>query len=92
MPLSSRVHIVSPKKSFEFINRAIIRPVQALDAFTVDMNDNNFRIETELKYKFHRHFGVSYVNVVRSNQRNENRGVSDSEITHGFLADYEKRF
>ena len=70
-----------------------VRPIQELDGISIDTSDLNLRAETEVAYRFHQNFNVSYVNLVRNDRRSERLSTyPETEITHRITVGYEKRF
>ena len=81
------------RKKMEVIHTSFVRPIQETDSFSIDFSDINLRLETEIKYKFHHTFSVSYVNLILNDQRiKRNHRLPETEITHMMTVNYEKMF
>ena len=80
-------------KKMNLTNMTFVRPIQELDGLGIDFSDLNLRIETEMKYQFHRHFHASYINLIRNDRRSKLlSSYPETEITHRMTVGYEKRF
>ena len=81
------------EKRMELSNMTLVRPIQKLNGVGIDFSDINLRVETEMKYRFHRYFSGSYINLVLNDQRSARlSNLPETEITHMFTVGYEKRF
>ena len=81
------------EKKMDVSNITLLRPIQELEGFGIDFSDLNLRMETEAKYRFHRYFSASYVNLLLNDQRSQTLdGLPSTEIAHMFTINYEKRF